>query len=84
MASYSRPINDNFQVAVDGTVTQLTGTPPSGGVDGTQPSGTEYYLSAQAMGTNLFTKGDLYVGAFRFANLSIRACISSISMRAIR
>lgn len=70
MASYSRPLNDNFQVNVDATVTRLSGTAPSGGVDGTLPSGTEYYFSGQLMGTNLFTPGDLYAGAVRYARLA--------------
>jgi hypothetical protein len=70
MASYSRPLNENYQVSVDGTVTRLGGTPPSGGVDGTMPSGTEYYLSAQLIGSNLFQPGDLFIGAFRYAHLA--------------
>jgi len=70
MASYSRPINDNYQVIVDGTVTHLSGTPPSGGVDGTIPSGTEYYFSGQILGQNIFSKGDIYTAAARFAQLA--------------
>jgi hypothetical protein len=70
MGSYSRPLNDNFQVGVDATVTRLSGTAPSGGVDGTRPSGTEYYVSTQLIGTNLFTQGDMFIGAFRYASLS--------------
>lgn len=70
MASYSRPLNDNFQVNVDATVTKLSGTVPSAGVDGTLPSGTEYYFSSQLVGTNIFTPGDMYSGALRYANLS--------------
>lgn len=70
MASYSRPLNDNYQVSVDATVTRLSGTAPSGGVDGTRPSGTEYYLSAQLLGTSLFKQGDMFIGALRYASLS--------------
>ncbi|MDE2364588.1 MAG: hypothetical protein KGM42_18065 [Hyphomicrobiales bacterium] len=70
MASYSHPINDNFQVSADATVTQLSGTPPSGGVDGTFPSGTEYYLSAQVLGTSLLRTGDMYALALRYAHLA--------------
>jgi tetratricopeptide (TPR) repeat protein len=70
MASYSRPLNDNFQVNVDATVTRLSGTVPSAGVDGTLPSGREYYFSSQLVGTNLFTSGDMYSGALRYANLA--------------
>ncbi len=70
MASYSRPLNDNFQVSVDATATRLSGTMPSGGVDGTLPSGAEYYFSGQLMGTNLLKPGDMYVGALRYARLA--------------
>lgn len=70
MASYSRPLNDNFQVNLDATVTRLSGTFPSGGVDGTLPSGTEYYFSGQVMGSSLFTSDDMYSGAFRYARLA--------------
>jgi hypothetical protein len=70
MASYTRPLNENFQFVVDGTVTHLSGTPPSGGVDGTFPTGTEYYFSGQLMGQNLFAKGDMYSSAIRYAHLA--------------
>ena len=59
-----------MQVSVDATVTNLTGTPASGGVDGTPPGGTEYYLSAQLMGSSIFTPGDMFVAAVRYAGLS--------------
>jgi tetratricopeptide (TPR) repeat protein len=70
MVSYSRPLSENFQFGADATVTSLSGTPPSGGVDGTFPSGTEYYLSAQLSGTNIFKPGDMFVGALRYASLA--------------
>lgn len=69
-ASYSKPINDNFQVSVDATTTYLGGTIASGGVDGTLPSGREYYFSGQLAATNLLSPGDMYVGALRYARLS--------------
>ncbi len=70
MISYSRPLNETYQVGADATVTNLTGTVPSGGVDGTQPSGTEYYLSTQLTGTSLFKAGDMFTGALRYASLA--------------
>lgn len=70
MVSYSRPLNDTWQASADATLTNMTGTPPSGGVDGTMPSGTEYYLSGQLTGTNVFKEGDLYLGALRYAHLA--------------
>ncbi|WP_315766582.1 MULTISPECIES: tetratricopeptide repeat protein [unclassified Bradyrhizobium] len=70
MISYSKPLNDTWQVSTDATVTNLTGTLPSGGVDGTPASGLEYYLSAQLTGNNIFTPGDLFMGAVRYASLA--------------
>jgi TolA-binding protein len=70
MVSYSRPLNATYQVGGDMTVTNLTGTLPSGGVDGTPASGLEYYFSAQITGAGVFTPGDLFMGAMRYASLS--------------
>lgn len=70
MVSYSRPLNPNWQIGGDATVTYLTGTLPSGGVDGTPASGLEYYVSAQVTGTGIFKPGDLFMGALRYASLS--------------
>jgi len=70
MVSYSRPINATYQIGGDATVTNLTGTLPSGGVDGTQASGLEYYLSAQLTGSGIFRPGDIFMTALRYASLS--------------
>jgi tetratricopeptide (TPR) repeat protein len=70
MVSYSRPLTENLQFITDATATKLSGTPPSGGVDGTMPSGKEYYLSGQLMSTNFLMPGDMYTGAFRYARLT--------------
>lgn len=70
MVSYSRPINETYQIGGDATVTHLTGTLPSGGVDGTPASGLEYYLSAQLAGNGIFKPGDLFMAAVRYASLA--------------
>ena len=70
MVSYSRPLSATYQVGGDVTVTNLTGTLPSGGVDGTPASGLEYYMSAQITGAGVFKPGDLFMGAVRYASLS--------------
>ncbi len=70
MVSYSRPLNETWQVGADATFTNLTGTLPSGGVDGTPASGLEYYLSAQLTGNSIFKPGDLFMGAVRYASLA--------------
>lgn len=70
MVSYSRPLNTTYQIGGDATVTNLSGTPPSGGVDGTISTGLEYYLSAQISGSGVFRPGDVFMGALRYASLS--------------
>jgi tetratricopeptide (TPR) repeat protein len=70
MVSYSRPLNNTYQIGGDATVTHLSGTLPSGGVDGTPASGLEYYLSAQITGNSIFKPGDLFMGAVRYASLA--------------
>ncbi|MEQ1671449.1 MAG: hypothetical protein ABL893_11370, partial [Hyphomicrobium sp.] len=47
---FSRPINSTFQASGDVTVTNLDGTPASGGVDATTSTGNEFFYSAQIIG----------------------------------
>ncbi len=70
MVGYSKPLNEHFQLNFDTTVTHVSGTFPSGGVDGTKPSGREYYFSSQLVGTDLFKGGDLYSIHLRHAQLA--------------
>ena len=70
MASYTRPLSDKLSVNVDATTTYVSGTLPSGGVDGSKPLGREYYVSGQLIANDIFVSGDLYTGAVRFARLA--------------
>ena len=70
MVAYSRPLNDKLQVSVDVTATEASGTVTSAGVDGTTPTGIEYYYSAQLIGSGIFTPGDIYVSALRYASFT--------------
>lgn len=70
MVGYSFPLSEKYQISGDATVTNLTGTPPSGGVDGTTSTGTEYYFSAQLIGSGIFKPGDMFTAAVRYAALS--------------
>ena len=70
MVSYSYPLSATYQISADATVTNLTGTPPSGGVDGTPAIGTEYYFSTQLIGSGIFKPGDMFTAAFRYAALN--------------
>ncbi len=64
----SHPFDDNFQVSVDAMVTDTSGTPTSGGVDGMPAIGTEYFYGAQFTGTNLFVDGDIAALGLRYSD----------------
>ena len=70
MIGFSRPLTPNLQVSMDATAVDVSGTIASGGVDATLPVGTEYFYSAQLIGTGIFTPGDMYIGGVRFADLA--------------
>ncbi len=68
MLGFSYPLNDKLQLTVDGTVSDVSGTVASGGVDATLAPGVDYYASSQLIGTNVFNEGDMYIGALRYAH----------------
>jgi hypothetical protein len=68
--AYSRPITNKLSVSADVTATNISGTPPSGGVDGTLPIGTEFYYSAQLIGSSIFREGDIFIAGARYADLA--------------
>jgi tetratricopeptide (TPR) repeat protein len=70
MLGYSRPITDKLQVSFDATAVDVSGTIASGGVDATPPVGTEWYYSAQLIGSNIFKDGDIFITGLRYADLS--------------
>ena len=57
--SLSRPLGERWQWTFDLTGMSLDGTPESGGVAATEPSGTEMIVSTQALGYGLFGRGDV-------------------------
>lgn len=65
---YSRALTEHLQVSGDVTVSELSGTIGSGGVEATASSGTEIYYSAQIIGNDMAADGDMYIVGFRFAD----------------
>jgi hypothetical protein len=57
--SLSRPLGERWQWTLDLTGMSLDGTPESGGVAATEPSGTEMIVSTQALGYGLLGRGDV-------------------------
>lgn len=68
---YSRPLNEQFQVSVDATMTNLSGAPASGGVPEAFGTGNEFFYSAQLIGNSVFTADDLAIVGFRVADLDL-------------
>jgi hypothetical protein len=66
---FSRPINEKFQVSLDATITDFSGTAASGGVAATEGTGNEYFYAAQLIGNGVITSDDLLIAGLRFADL---------------
>ena len=66
---FSRPINETFQVSLDATATNYSGTPASGGVAETKGTGNEFFYSAQVIGKGVVASDDLVIAGLRFADL---------------
>ncbi|MDX2308995.1 MAG: tetratricopeptide repeat protein [Hyphomicrobium sp.] len=68
-AGFSHPISEKFQVNVDATVTNYSGTEASGGLPATEGTGNEYFLAAQIIGNGVFAPDDLFIAGLRYADL---------------
>lgn len=64
----SHPWNEHWQTTLDVNWTNVSDTPSSGGVPGQLGTGDEFYYSAQLIGTNLTTEGDMLIAALRLAD----------------
>lgn len=68
--AYSKPLNKMWQVSVDGTVFHTSGNPASGGVAAIVSPGTEYFASAQLVGSGVFKPRGIFSATARYANTS--------------
>lgn len=64
----SHPINHKFQLSGDLTVSKLTGTEASGGVEATPGTGNEYFFSSQIIGSSLLKDGDIAILGVRYSD----------------
>lgn len=82
MAGASYKLTEDWQVALDATIANYTGTPASGGVDAIPDPGTEYYVSGQISGTNVFTENDYLGIGLRFLDgTSYRTYMADAGLR---
>jgi tetratricopeptide (TPR) repeat protein len=64
----SRPINGKLQLSGDVTVTNLSDTNGSAGVEAMDGTGNEYFYNLQLTGSNLIKAGDIAILGVRYAN----------------
>ncbi len=81
-ASYSFPLSEKYQMSADMTVSNVGGTPASGGVAENPSLGSDYYFSTQLIGTNIFTANDITIYGLRYSTGATSDIISgSMSTR---
>jgi hypothetical protein len=64
----SRPMHEKLQISGDVTVTNLSDTDESGGVEATVGTGTDYFYNLQLIGSNLIKTGDITILGLRYAD----------------
>jgi hypothetical protein len=71
MIGFSHPLSDKLQFSADATIANLSRTiTPAGLLDPSLAqlaAGNEYYATGQLISTNIFKDGDMYIGAFHYA-----------------
>jgi len=66
----SRPLDTKFQISGDVTMTNLSDTPASGGVQAIDSTGNDYFYSVQLIGNSLIKEGDLGILGLRYSDTS--------------
>lgn len=66
----TRPINRMLQVSGDITMTNLSGTPASGGVLAIDGTGNDFFYSVQVIGSGLIKQGDVAILGLSYADTS--------------
>jgi hypothetical protein len=64
----SYPLNTTFQIGADVTASKISGTIPSGGVEGLPGTDLEWYYSAQLTGTSMIKDGDVGTIGLRYSD----------------
>ena len=75
----NHPLTAQYQVSGDVTLSRLSGTNSSGGIEGIPGTGNEYFYNLQLIGSNLMTRGDISVLGLRYSDTSTSQ-ISSLTV----
>ncbi|MBI1425058.1 MAG: hypothetical protein GC149_16550 [Gammaproteobacteria bacterium] len=62
-----KQLSPRYQINGDATVSHLTGTPASGGVDATPDTGNQYYYNVNLVANNFISSNDITIMGFRYA-----------------
>jgi hypothetical protein len=78
----TRPLTKRLQFSGDVTLSRLSSTPASGGVDAIPGTDNEFYYNLQLIGSNLIKDGDLTVLGLRYTDATTtRATSLSLNTR---
>ena len=66
----TRELTKKVQISGDVTISELTDTPASGGVEAIPGTGYEYFLSTQLVGSGLVKEGDTAILGLRYSDTS--------------
>jgi hypothetical protein len=64
----TQQLSKDWQLAIDATIADYSGTPASGGVDEIPDPGIEYYASLQLTGSNILKESDTLTFALRYSD----------------
>jgi hypothetical protein len=67
--SVTQELNDRFQLNGEFSVSELSGTPASGGVAASPSTGAEFFYSTQLIGSSLFMENDITIFGLRYSDL---------------
>jgi tetratricopeptide (TPR) repeat protein len=67
--SVTQDLNDRYQLNGEFSVSELSGTPASGGVEATPTTGAEFFYSTQLIASSLFMEGDITIFGLRYSDL---------------
>ena len=76
---FSHPFTEKFQMSGDVTVSNMSETETSGGVEGIPGTGNEYFYNVQFIGSSLLKSGDISILGLRYSDTST-ATISTLTV----